>query len=220
MAGELHYIKNWAECADHLDMLISTIRDDLFPLRRSDQGGCTVGGAPHTISREFSCYVDYIGALYTGWPEWNKSGERFVAYRRDALGQVNHGYAQHADLIREMYRNGPVHEFDPKVVFNSNGDQCGWLESVGSSPGYNDFGTGQQIQVSHLTVVAVPGRSQAYYLPVFTSQLLDDLIQSIELFRNGGLGNPSARTLCWDRAVGYLIHPVRFNGFRPPTPTP
>ena len=61
MAGELQYINSWSESTDHQDMLINTIRNDLFPLRRRDLGGCTEAGAPFTISREFSCYVDYLG---------------------------------------------------------------------------------------------------------------------------------------------------------------
>lgn len=215
MAGELRYIFLWSESAEHLDMLIDTVRSDLFPLRRKDQGGCTEGGAPHTISREFSCYVDYLGALYTGWAEWKKSGERFAAYLREVLGQVNPGYGQHAGLIREMYRNGPVHEFDPKVVFNRNGDQCGWLVSVGHSPGFHDFGGSQKVQICHLEVGLRPDRRDVYYLPIFTSQLLDDLIASIELFK-GGLGNPAARVPCWNRAVGLLNCPARFDSFGPP----
>jgi len=219
MVGDLEYINNWSESAGYLDMLLDTIRNDLFPLRRKDQGGCTDGGAPHTISREFSCYVDYLGALYTGWAEWNKSGERFAAYLREVLGQVNRAYAQHAELVREMYRNGPVHEFDPKVVFNSNGDQCGWLESVGISPGWHDFGSGQKVQVSHLTIVAHPSVAKAYYLPVFTSQLLNDLVESISFFKKG-VGDLTARVLCWNRAVGMLSHPVRFDRFVPPQISP
>ena len=215
MVEKLHYIDRWLESAGYLDMLINTVKDDLFPLRGKDQGGCTDGGAPHAISREFSCYVDYLGALYTGWAEWNKSSDRFAEYLKAVLGEINKAYRQHADLIREMYRNGPVHEFDPKVVFNSSGDKCGWLASVGTSPGCHDFGDGQKIQVYNLTIVAHPNIPKVYWLPVFTSELLDDLIKSINLFKNG-VGDLTARVICWNRAVGILNNPVRFNRFVPP----
>ncbi len=209
MDSHLCKISDWSKCAGHLDMLIATIRDDLCPLVK------TRGGAPHTISREFSCYVDYLGALYTGWVESNKSRERFTSYLREVLRNVNEDYSQHADLIREMYRNGPVHEFDPKIVFNRNGDTCGWLESVGHSPGYHDFGQGNKVQVFRLKIVADPLRPKVYYLPVFTSDLLGELIKSIELFKLG-VGDSTARVLSWNKAVGVLTHPVRFDGFSPP----
>jgi len=214
MSYELKSIGQWSESAQHLDMIIRTIKEDLFPLKRKDLGGCTSYGAPFTISREFSCYVDYLGTLYTGWTEWGKSGERFVAYLRDVLGLVNNGYKQHAELIREMYRNGPVHEFDPKVVFNSQGDKCGWLASVGYPPYAHDFDTSYGIKIHHLEIVQHPTDPKKYYLPVFTPQLLDDLIASIEYFKKG-VGDLKARVLCWNRAVAYLGQPVRFDGFRP-----
>ncbi|MFH1140656.1 MAG: hypothetical protein V1724_03065 [Chloroflexota bacterium] len=209
MVGELRQISQWSEAAEHLNMLIGTIRSDLFPLRHRDHGGFTESGAPHTISREFSCYVDYLGSLYTGEAE-SERGDRFEEYLREVLGEINPLYANHCKLIREMYRNGPVHEFDPKTLFNRSGDHIGWMESTGSSPGKWNQGDSQTINIRHLNIIQHPNHSRDYYLPVFTSQLLDDLIRSIELFE-GGIGDLRARVISWNRAAAILNQPKRFD---------
>lgn len=202
-------IEVWTDAADYLDELRGTVERDLLPLRRRDQGGCTEGGAPHTITREFSCYVDHLGALYSGSLN---SAERFEAYLKDVLGGP---YKDKAPLIREMYRNGPVHEFDPKVVFNAGGQTCGWLASVGHSPGSYGFGTDENVELRHLEIAKVPRSANGYVLPVFTSELLEDLLTSIDKFKAGTkIGNLSARVLCWNTAAARLSQPVRFDKFK------
>jgi len=114
---EVPIIRDWKETKPYLDMLAQTVINDLCPLLK------TPGGAPHTISREVCCYIDYLGALYLGTSRTKLGpdglpnvGSRFTAYLREVMVRINPDYGRHAKLIYRIYRNGPVHNFDPQVL--------------------------------------------------------------------------------------------------------
>lgn len=65
----LKIIGAWEEARPDLDDIAGAIIRDLLPLLN------TPGGAPHTISREFSCYVDYLGTLFCGTKRDKKGRE-------------------------------------------------------------------------------------------------------------------------------------------------
>ena len=97
-------IETWEQAAPVLDDLAGSVDRDLMPLL------ATEGGAPHTVVREFSCYVDYLGALYTG--QFDNVGARFRGFLGDVMGPIDPGYRNYSQVIYLMYRNGPVHGYD------------------------------------------------------------------------------------------------------------
>ena len=180
-------IETWEQAAPVLDDLAGSVDRDLMPLLETE------GGAPHTIVRQFSCYVDYLGALYTG----NRGvGARFRGFLNDVMGQIDPGYRQFSEVLYLMYRNGPVHAYDPKTLFLSDGVTLGWLEYQGERTGQLWDG----IAVSHLRLAQRPGEDMAHYLPVSTNCLLEDLKSAIHAFRDSA-GDSEVRIKAWRRAA-------------------
>lgn len=197
-------VKQWSEAVPYLDMLADTIDNDLLPLLS------TKGGALHTISREFCCYVDYLGTLYTGLAEHQESSNRFCRYLREVLAQVNQGYAGNAELVLAMFRHGLVHEFDPKTLINQAGRKITWVEFT--TPSTGQLGSPSNQSVTHLqrTAIAYPPGNSDEFLPISVHDLLHDLKQSIRLFREdtGGIGT---RIPLWNRAAALLNVPTPYN---------
>jgi hypothetical protein len=190
-------ISSWSDARDDLEGLARVVRDDVTPLFSAP------GSAPHTISREWSCYVDHLGHLYTGWSASNRVGDRFRAYLRDVLSLVDPAYGTRADVIYKMYRTGPVHEFDPKVLKNSKGQVLGWMEYVGSRDVVH-----QSVEIRHLKIAQLAPGSD-YVLPVSTQCLVEDLVASIRCLIKG-VGLESERVAAWNAAVAKLNDPEEY----------
>jgi hypothetical protein len=150
-------------------------------------------------------YVDHLGHLYSGR---DKVGERFVAFLRGPLALVDTGYAKRADELYQMYRNGPVHEFQPKVLENDHGERLGWLSYRGDRNSQRvDLNFGSFV-VTHL-VPATAIRSESHWLPVCLDCLVLDLEQAIDHFARDS--DVAARVTAWNRAARRLLPPVAFN---------
>jgi hypothetical protein len=107
-----------------------------------------------------------------------------------------------------MYRNGPVHEFQPKVLENDHGQRLGWLSYRGDRSSQRvDLGFGT-IVVTHLVPAAAlqPG---SHWLPVCLDCLVLDLEQAIDQFARDS--NVAARVTAWNRAARRLLPPLAFN---------
>ena len=206
-------ITNWDEAKPHLDMLAGTVINDIAPLLQ------TTGGAPHTVSREVFCYVDYLGALYVGTggvPIDRTSGlaqvgYRFTRYLEDVMSLVDPAYATMAKTLYEMFRSGTVHEFDPKTLKNNVGVFLSWMEYSGQRYEPKLF----PFPVQHLKITQHPDRFVSggslplYALPVSTILLIQDLLASFEHFKSG-LGNPLERMNRWNEAAKVLNKPKSF----------
>ena len=178
-------------------MLENTVVDDLFPLLN------TKGEAPHTISREFCCYVDYLGALYTGLAEHKENSRRFRKYAKEVLGEINRGYANNKDLVLQMFRHGLVHEFDPKTLVNKAGRKITWVEFTTPSVGQLPEPWAQPVTHLQRTAIAYPLGNSDEFLPVSVYDLLHDLVKSIRLLRDG-IGGFQTRIPLWNRAAKLL----------------
>jgi hypothetical protein len=202
-ASRVPEINKWDESRPRLEMLHQTIVDDIAPLLS------TVGGAPHAIAREVFSYVDHLGHLFTG--QSDNVGERFKCYVRHVLGLVDPNYARRADELYEMYRNGLIHEFDPKVLANKSGESLAWLSYPGArrepklqlEPGAFD--------VTHLTPLRLDETGKNYHLPVSTVCLITDLLSSITMFIDGVVGTEETRVRAWNKAAKALNKPGRFD---------
>jgi hypothetical protein len=198
---EVPVIDKPAEAREYLNMLRQTVVNDVQPLLN------TRGGAPHAVAREVFCYADYLGRLYTGLNE--NVGERFRQFLCGVLGLIDEGYRTHAGQLYEMYRNGTVHEFDPKTLTDGKRDLA-WLEYGGDrSAAITLPGHAEAIAVTHLKALRFDGDAQHWHLPVSGPCLVDDLIaatQQMAELVNPTKWNEAARSLNSKKQVTYTTH--------------
>ncbi|GEM_PF-7124602 len=202
-------IKDWTEAGPQLDVLARAIEKDLVPILSFPEG------APHTVAREWACYVDHLGALFSG--KVSHTQERFRIYLREVLSKVDAGYCHQADILLHMFRHGTVHEFDPKVLMNAAGQRVGW--AVYTTRGRNQSITledGRSFPVSHLTITRHINLSGQFALCVSTWCLVEDLLRSIDVFKTG-MGNPAERTDSWNKVASELVKPTPFAFMVPQT---
>ena len=195
-------IKDWAAAGPQLDALARAIEKDLVPVLSFPEG------APHTVAREWACYVDHLGALFSG--KTSQSQERFRIYLHEVLSEVDAGYREQADILLHMFRHGTVHEFDPKVLVNPSGQRLGW--AVYTTPGRHQSITledGRSLRVSHLRITAHLDLSGQFALCVSTRCLVEDLLRSIDVFKTG-MGNVVKRTDSWNKVASELVKPTPF----------
>src|SRR5262245_148099 len=116
-------IGTWEDARPYLENLKRTILADVRPLLDLAEG------APFAVCREVLCYVDHLGHLYSGRQGIREVGNRFKDYLKQmmALSQIDSNYGKRAEEIYQIYRNGPVHEFEPKILENRKGQLLQWL---------------------------------------------------------------------------------------------
>jgi hypothetical protein len=195
--GQVPMIAAWAEAAPYLRNLSATVVADVQPLLSLP------GHAPFAVCREALSYVDHLGHLYSGR---GQVGDRSREYLRKVMAIVDVNYATRCGEIYQMFRCGTVHEFEPKVLENRQGDLLLWLCYHGKRIDAVDV-DGARGAVTHLTPIrsSTPNR---YYLPVSTTCLVEDLVASIEAFVQGGPENE--RITAWNRAARELSTPEAF----------
>ncbi len=99
----------------HLIEILESIESDLMlALRvheRENRGGFL------SISRQVFCYLDYLGALAA---DGKNTSDNAVAFMVKYLAQINPEYSGKCKLLYYMWRQGTVHEYDPKVISSIN----------------------------------------------------------------------------------------------------
>ncbi len=104
-------ISRWQHARPYLLNQRVTVERDLRRLL-ADQG------APFAVCREVVSSIDHLGHLYTSSQQ---CGNRFRAFMEHILGEVDPNYRRRAGEVYQMYRCGTVHEFEPKVLENRQG---------------------------------------------------------------------------------------------------
>ena len=191
-------IQSWSDAEEYLKGLQATIVADIKPLLD------TAGFAPFAITREVLSYVDHLGHLYSG-----KGGvhARSKDYMASVLASTDPNYGRRATEVYQMYRCGPVHEFEPKTLENRKGQLLYWLCYRGERTDSIAF-EGKEVTVTHLEPVNLKGTSE-YWLPVSTKCLIEDLIASIDSFL---VAKPEdERVTAWNRAARDLHYPHPFD---------
>jgi hypothetical protein len=187
-------IQTWQEAGTYLQMLKRTVAADIRPLVDLP------GNAPFAVCREVLSYVDHLGHLYCGR---GQVGERSREYMKRIMARVDPNYGKRAAEIHQMFRCGPVHEFEPKVLENKKGELLLWLCYAGLRVDSFEL-DGQRISAVHLEPVAAAGNKR-FWLPVSTRCLIDDLMCSIEVFER--TGPEDERITAWNRAARELATP-------------
>lgn len=199
-------INRWEEASPYLDMLAHSIINDVCPLLNLP------GGAPHAIAREVFSYVHYLGALYVGTEKvplkhgLAEVGVRFKKYLKEVMATTDPNYDAQAEVIYNMYRNGPVHEFDPKVLKNKKQEELGWYSY---REGRQYTHVEWKIAMHHLYRAQSPKDSTKFCLPVSSTCLIQDLLESIERFKRG-IGDSDERVHRWNQTAAVLNRPKDF----------
>jgi hypothetical protein len=101
--------------------LTQSVRDDVKPCirPRARRGGY------FSVPRLVLCYVDYLGVLYRGgYRTLGRGRRRFAeawkakAFLRDIFGKLDYNYAKYGGILWEIYRNGPIHLYEPMKLRN------------------------------------------------------------------------------------------------------
>jgi hypothetical protein len=194
--NKIPILSDWKDVSEYLIKLRDTVINDIQPLLS------TVGAAPFAISREVLCYIDHLSHLYTGKIE---VGQRFSIFLKEVASKIDPNYNLRAEEIYRMYRNGAVHEFEPKTLENNKGELLFWLCYRGERiESLNIEGT--DYKVTHLVPCGNNGR---YWLPISTKCLIEDLIEFINVFIQSG--PEEERRTFWNRAARNLNNPVAFD---------
>jgi len=161
----------------------------------------TNGAAPFAICREALSYIDHLGHLYSGRAQVK---ERSQDYLEQVMSRVDPYYRTRAREIFQMYRCGPVHEFEPKVLENKKGQLLKWLCYKGDRTANIDtIGP-----VKHLQPVK-DKEGKGFWLPVSTGCLIEDLLRSIDQFEKAT--PEDERVTAWNRAARELACPEPFD---------
>lgn len=185
----------WQDAVVYLQRLKGTVIADVRPLLDLP------GHAPFAICREVFSYVDHVGHLYSGK---DGVGERFCLYLKEILKSADARYEERCKEIYQMFRCGPVHEFEPKILENKRGEVLVWLCYAGDR---NDTLEGTTCNVSHLKLIAIDPKT--FWLPVSTKCLIDDLTASIDAFAVAG--PEDERITAWNRAARKLAVPEPYD---------
>jgi hypothetical protein len=196
--AQVPIISSWKEAKAYLQMLKGTVSADIRPLLDLP------GHAPFAICREVLSYIDHLGHLYSGR---GQIGDRSREFMKQIVAKVDANYAKRAAELYQMFRCGPVHEFEPKVLENKKGELLMWLCYVG--PRVTNIPVdGITSSVVHLEPVASNTASR-FWLPVSTTCLVEDLMRSIEVFETAGPENE--RITAWNRAARDLNTPEPYD---------
>jgi hypothetical protein len=195
--AELKKITTWGEAEPHLRGLRDTIPGDIEPLLRDE------AGAPFAVCREVFSYVDYLGALHSG-----RTGvrDRFVAGLQNLFAHVDSAYRDRANELYDMYRNGTVHQFRPKILRNQAGQELHWLNYRGERRGQQIDLAGQALAVSHLAPLP-KANSQNFWLAVGSDVLVADLKAAIDLFIASPSVEHQTRVAAWNSAASRFLAP-------------
>ncbi len=198
--AQVPILTRWQEAGAHLQMLKSTVAADIRPLLD------VPGHAPFAICREVLSYIDHLGHLYSGRGQ-GQVGERSRDFMKHVMAKVDPNYGKRAPELYQMFRCGPVHEFEPKILENKKGELLTWFCYVGLRVDSPEVG-GSRVCVVHLEPVA-SGTAGRFWLPVSTKCLVEDLLCSIEVFERAGPENE--RVTAWNRAARDLNFPEPYD---------
>jgi hypothetical protein len=124
-----------------------------------------------------------------------------------SLSQIDPNYGTRVEEIYQIYRNGPVHEFEPKVLENRKGQLLQWLCYKGARSDNIEI-SGKSLTLTHLEPVS-PAGDKLFWLPVSTVCLIMDLLSSIDEFQKAG--PEDERVTAWNRAARQLTCPKPFD---------
>jgi hypothetical protein len=170
--------------------IIEYLIDDLKKSVENDIKPClnpaTKEGGYFAVPRLVLSYVDYLGVLYHGYDGRKDGSNRRILsqgvyakeFLKDIFGYIDSNYKLYGELLWEIYRNGTIHLYSPKVLKDKNSDKTiGWLTHKG--PRVAVLGDDESV-VIHLVPHSL-GKS-LWEQPISIICLYGDLVSAIERF--------------------------------------
>jgi rRNA processing protein Gar1 len=188
--------------------LKQSIKNDIYPILQPEKEEGGYFGAACLVL----CYLDFLGALYGGYPKNDKfprgrkkiaTQQKTVGFIKDILGSVDCRYKHNADLLYEMYRHGTVHLYAPKVL-KKNGRELRWLLYKGERE-KREMADRRALKVQHMQPIERDDESD--WLPVSINCLYDDLRTAIDEFCALLDADKNARVEKWREAADALCEP-------------
>lgn len=179
-----------------------------------------IQGGYFVVSRQILCMVDFLGAVYSGYPLkeriTDKKGKNIATPEKakkfiTSFFKPKDIYTKDiVDKLYEMYRNGLVHLYQPKILRFGTKGKISWALYRGNSyqseiklPSNNGLVVFKDIR--HLQIV--PNKSnQLNYLLICIDSLYNDFEQAILTYRNR-LSKTKSLQRKWRTAVNAICKP-------------
>jgi len=189
---ELWQIKNFLE-----DEVKEQIFLEIAPILYIGQPA----GGYFGVTRQILCFIDFLGALYCGYPENEKKqdlenykrmriskSEKVERFIKEFFGnEIDPKYKENGRIFYQMYRHGLVHLYQPKTIRRKTGRVLSWALYKGQRESHPEgFDTqGGKFTISnarHLDIVVDPRNKNEDLLTISITCLYKDLLTVIDRF--------------------------------------
>lgn len=162
--------------------------------------GQPVGGY-FGVTRQILCFVDFLGALYSGYDDKEKKddlkkdgrmriskSEKVKTFITKFMGEkLDPKYKENGIIFYDMYRHGLVHLYQPKTIKQKNGRLLQWALYKGQRESHQEGFDAQRGRfvipnARHLEIVADPRNPQEDLLTISITCLYKDLLTAIDRF--------------------------------------
>jgi len=207
------------------DEMVAFIDNELLPQAKLEIGNWInpkkKQGGYFIVTRQIFCMVDFLGATYSGYPlsqRKNDPNGRRIATSTKAIRFITTFFKPKRTYNRtvitklhDMYRNGLVHLYQPKILKLSNKNTLEWFIhkgnrhldkiEVGSNTGKRTFKN-----VDHLVEIPDYSNKNRHYLPISINCLYEDFVAAVQLYRDK-LHKIKYLQTNWRTAVTAIIKP-------------
>lgn len=207
-----------------LDEIVGFINNELLPQTKAEIKSWIwpnkKTGGYFVVSRQIMCMVDFLGAVYSGYPYkeriLDKDGKKIANATKAKkfitrfFGPKNTYNKDVVDKLYEMYRNGLVHLYQPKILKFGNNGKLKWglyrgarnqdKLSLGSNKGKQTFRN-----ISHMQIVPnILNREN--YLLICIDSLYEDFEKAVFKYRDK-LKSTRSLQVKWRTAVNAICKP-------------
>jgi hypothetical protein len=185
---------------------------------RKKQGGYFV------VTRQIFCFVDFLGAVYSGYNKTEKkydkkNGTERIATTKKAKKYISRFFKPRSlytdDVINNLYgiyRHGLVHLYQPRVLKYDSKRALQWFFYRGKKRFYKtmtiDTPQGKKVfkDVSYLQILSKTPNQKYYYFPIGIDCLYEDFVNSVRLYRDK-LKSTKSLQVKWRTSVNAICKP-------------
>jgi hypothetical protein len=160
--------------------LDASVQNDVYPVLQADRVPGGYFGTPRLVM----CYLDFLGALYSGFragenPNSIATTAKAIRYIQEVMFLVDPAYRQNGRLLVEVYRHGTVHLYAPCSLQRSSDNRIlQWEVYKGTRREMLAAGTVSAKWVKHMEIYNHNASTDV--LPISIICLYEDLRQSID----------------------------------------
>lgn len=180
-------------------------------------------GGYFVVTRQILCMVDFLGAVYSGYPRSErikdqKDGRERIASSKKAIKFIR-AFFKPKSLYRKnvvvklhtMYRHGLVHLYQPRILAYKNNSTLEWFIYKGKrNQTQMSVNTNQGKiavkNVNHFNIIQISRNKKQYHLAICIDALYEDFKQATIEYRDKLKNNKYLQTN-WRTAVNALCTP-------------